>query len=473
MVRAEGGQEFDGKRVTVMGLGGFGGGVGVARFLACRGARVTVTDLKSAHDLSDSAAQLAGLDVVFHLGGHTERDFTDTDAVIVNPAVPPGSPFLKLARDHRVALDTEMNIFFRLCPAAVAAVTGSDGKSTTTSLLAAMLACPPKAREKRGQRIWCGGNLGGCLLDKIDEIAPRDCVVLEISSFQLERLAWIRRSPHLAVVININPNHFDWHGTMEAYRKAKKNILRFQKPLDVAVLNEDDPDVSTWRQEARPRVFGFSARKEPAHGGFLRDDEILLSLGGGQERIPLAGFGLRGEHNRLNAAAAALAARLMGATPEGITEALGNFQPLRHRLELVGEVRGVRYYNDSKATTPVSALAALRSFDEPLLLIAGGHDKKLPFDEFGREAASRPKVVILLGEAADKIEQAIPAAGRRARVLRAADLKDAVHIAASLAQPGDVVLLSPACASYDMFRNYEERGDAFRALVERLARGGL
>ena len=461
---AERAGEFAGKRVTVMGLGLFGGGVGAVRYLAAQGARVTVTDLKPAEQLAESVRQLAGIDVAFHLGRHDEKDFVETDVLIVNPAVPPASPFLELAQRHNVALDTEMNIFMRNCRTRIAAVTGSDGKSTVTTLLAAML-------ERTGCRVWCGGNLGVSLLDHLGDISAPDRVVLEFSSFQLERLSWISRSPHLAVVLNINPNHFDWHGEMAAYRTAKQNILRFQTPADVAVLNEDDPDVTEWRRLTKGRVYGFSATRELANGAYLSGNDIVLSLHDEPRRVGLTGLRLRGAHNRLNVAAAALAAALVGATPTGISDAIRDFRGLPHRLESVGEVNGVRYYNDSKATTPISALAALRSFEEPLILIAGGYDKRLPFDELGREAAVRAKAVILLGKAADKIEEAIPAVGRRAQVVRATDLRDAVKRAAALAAPGDVVLLSPACASYDMFRNYEERGDVFRGAVESIPRG--
>jgi UDP-N-acetylmuramoylalanine--D-glutamate ligase len=456
--------DFKGRRVTVMGLGSFGGGIGVTRYLAKQGARVTVTDLKTAEQLADSVAQLADVSgVTFHLGQHVITDFTQTEVLIVNPAVLPSSPYLKLAADNGATLDTEMNIFFRQCPAPIAGVTGSDGKSTTTSLLAAML-------ENTGRRVWLGGNLGISLLDKMHEVAPSDIVVLEMSSFQLERMAWLNRSPHLSLVTNISPNHFDWHGDMNAYSSAKQNILRYQSASDLAVLNADDSDVCTWGGKSSGKAYLFSAKAELPEGSFATKTEVVLRLGGREDRISLRDFKLVGPHNRANAAAAALGAALLGADATEMLDAINNFKALIHRLEPVGEVNGVRYYNDSKATTPVSSLAALRSFEEPIILIAGGYDKHVPFDILGREAATRAKAVILIGETAEKIGKAIPIEGRRAQVIRASDLSDAVKRASALATPGDVVLLSPACASYGMFRNYEERGDVFRTLVQALCR---
>ena len=449
--------DFSGKRVTVMGLGVFGGGVGVTKFLAKEGARVLVTDLRPAEDLSASVEELAGLDIAYRLGEHVASDFVDADLVVVNPAVPPHAAFLKIAMAHGTPLDTEMNIFFRRCPARIAAVTGSNGKSTTTALLAAML-------EKSGRRVWLGGNIGACLLGRLHEMRPDDAVVLELSSFQLQRLRWIERSPHLSLVLNLAPNHLDWHGTMDAYRDAKRNILRYQAPNDRAILCEDDPEVAGWRDLARGRAIGFSVEHELAEGAFATDGEIVLRLDGEEQRISLSDFSLPGPHNRSNAAGAAMAARLFGATADGIALALAGFESLPHRLQLVNVVEGVRYYDDSVATTPESSIVALRSFKRPIIIL-GGYDKKLPFDGLGRETAQRAKAAILIGAAADRIQEAIEAGEGDATIVREKDLADAVRRAAKLASSGDAVLLSTACASYDMFRNYEHRAAVFCRLV--------
>lgn len=449
------------KKVTVMGLGGFGGGAAVTRYLVSKGARVTVTDMRDGKELLKSIESLNGLDVRFKLGGHDDEDFTEADIVIVNPAVPPHSKFLDIARKAGVALDTEMNLFFKLCRAPILGVTGSNGKSTTTALAAAML-------ENSGRAVRLGGNLGRSLLEEAESIAPDECVVLELSSFQLERLAWIGRAPDVGVILNLTPNHLDWHGTMKAYANAKKNMLRFQGAGDAIVLNREDPEVSSWEAEARGRVYGYSEAAFNGNGGWLEDDAIIISTDGRDERIGLDGFKLPGMHNRLNATAAATGATLMGATPDGIKAALQSFTALPHRLEFVAEVKGVRYYNDSVATTPESTITALRSFNAPKILIAGGYDKKLPFDRMAAEAASA-KIVILIGASADKIEDALAKISAPVKRIRAGEFEEAVRRAANSAEPGDVVLLSPGCASYDMFRNFEQRGEIFRKLVKELS----
>jgi len=265
-------------------------------------------------------------------------------------------------------------------------------------------------------------------------------------------------------VLNLSPNHLDWHGTLAAYAAAKRNILRFQRPGDFALLCADDAAVRAWGEATPARTYAFSLEAELAEGAFVRAREVVVRLDGREEILPLAAFRPVGPHNALNAAAAALAARLTGGTPAGVADALERFEGLPHRLELVAAVGGVRYYDDSVATTPESAVVALRSFPRPVIIL-GGYDKGVPYDGLGREAAERAKAVVLMGAAADRIAAAIPSTSGGAPVHRVRDLAEAVRVAQGLAEPGDVVLLSPGCASYDMFGNYEHRAEVFRSLV--------
>ena len=456
--------EVRGKRVTVMGLGLFGGGAGVARFLARRGADVVVTDLRDEDDLRDAVESLAGLPLTFRLGRHEDDDFIDADLVVVNPAVPPTSKFLRLALDAGVPLETEINILFRLCPAPIVAVTGSNGKSTTTAMIAGML-------EAAGLKVWLGGNLGGSLLEATIEMTPDDVTVLELSSFQLERLAWTGLSPHLAVVTNLTPNHLDRHKTMANYVAAKKPIFLNQRPGDTLIVNRDDEIVADWLDEApagvRKLSFGKADPPPGAEGVTLRHAEGVFQLDGSGGTVALDGLRLPGEHNRLNAIAAALAAVLLGAGRRHVEDALAAFEGLPHRLQLIAEHNGVRYYNDSIATNPESVMVALRSFEDGIILIAGGHDKDLAYNKLARMIVKKVKHTVLLGTAAEKIHQALRDAGADAsRITRVASFEEGVAKAVALAEPGDVVLMSPACASYDMFRNFEERARRFVELVQ-------
>jgi len=444
---------FGGRAVTVMGLGLFGGGVGAARYLARRGGRVTVTDLKDADALAPSLAALEGLPITFHLGGHVAADFTGADIVVVSPAVPKESEYLKMAEKAGAWITSEMNLFLERCPAPVVGVTGSSGKSTTTALLGEMLS--------RAGRVRVGGNIGRSLLDDLDAIRPGETVVLEVSSFQLQdaaRLAW---SPHVAVVTNLSPNHLDRHGTMEAYIEAKQTILRFQAADDVAVLNADDEEVRTWGAKARGRVVWYSSREALPEGVFADGPEAVFRLGEREERVNVAArMRLRGEHNLWNVIAAAAAARVLGVAPEAIAEAVAAFEPLPHRLQPVGMGEGVLFVDDSKATTPEAAALALAAFTEPVVLIAGGYDKHADPRVLVEAIRRRAKAVVLIGATAAALERRIGGGGP---VLERADsLPAAVTRAAALAEAGDVVLLAPGHASYDMFDNYERRGEEFR-----------
>ncbi len=439
-----------------MGLGLFGGGVGAARFFASRGARVTVTDLRTADQLRESVAALEGTGVELRLGGHREEDFTGADLVLVNQAVPPDSPWLRLAR----SLETETNLFFKLCPAKrVVGVTGSNGQTTTTALIGEIL--------KRGpRRVWVGGNIGAPLLEHVDDIAPDDVVVLELSSFQLEYLDPIARSPRVAVVMNLTPNHLDRHGTMEAYAAAKRAIVAHQGEGDWKVLNADDPVVSGFASPSRTATFSRRGGADVVG----RDGRVAWRLLGREGAIDVASRRLPGDFNLENMAAAAAASRLAAPEWEGwkaaSAEALVSFPGVEHRLEFAGESGGVKYYNDSIATNPESTLAALDTLPGPFVLIAGGYDKKLPFEALGRKVAERVRVAVLLGQTAEAIARSIPPAAPT-EVRRAGSFDEAVALAREAARPGDTVLLSPACASLDMFRHFAERGRRFKELITR------
>ncbi|MBI5361355.1 MAG: UDP-N-acetylmuramoyl-L-alanine--D-glutamate ligase [Planctomycetes bacterium] len=460
--------DLKGKRVTVMGLGLFGGGAGITRFLSSRGALVTVTDLKDGEALRKSVESLEDChNVTFHLGGHVEKDFSDTDMVIVNPAVPPESPFLRIAEKSGVALESEMNLFFKHCRARKIGITGSNGKTTTAALIAEILKADI-VDKKSDSKLWLGGNIGRPLIEFAHQINPRDMVVLEISSFQLEHLGAIGVSPNISIVTNVHPNHLDRHKTMENYAGAKRNIVSSQRKGDYAILNADDPILAGWGAQCGGNVRWFSRQKKVVEGAYITGDEIIIVRDGKESRIgSVAGAKLPGGFNRENMLAAACCCHICGANPETIIKVLNEFPGVEHRLEFCGEIDGVRYYNDSIATDPSAAEAAIRALKKDIILIAGGREKKLPFDDFIDAVARHVKTAVLMGECADKLEGLMKAGAGGVKILKTGPLfEDAVKRAKAEARKGDIVLMSPACTSYDMFNNFTERGDAFKRLIK-------
>ncbi len=442
----EPGVDLRGRRVTVMGLGLFGGGAGAARWLVEQGAQVVVTDLKREDELRETVDALRDLDIEWRLGGHREEDFRRADLVLVSPAVPLDSPWLRLAR----ALDTEINLFFRLCRSRrIVGVTGSNGKTTTCALIHAALP---------GSRL--GGNFGGSLLGELPAIGENDVVVLELSSFQLERLGLIGRSPQVSVVTNLTPNHLDRHANMAEYGEAKRQILAHQRPWDTRILNADDPAVRRLRGPGRTLKFSLTGDADASFdGGAIR-------LRG--ERIDIRRRKLLGTFNVANMMAAALAvwAIQKGRVGRHAERALNDFAGVEHRLEFVADIGGVRFYNDSIATNPESTIAALGALPGPVLLILGGYDKKLPFETLGREAQSRKvKFAALFGQTAAALDAVLGAVPRET----VGDLPAAVRACLTRARPGDTVVLSPACASFGMFRNFAERGAIFKSIVRALS----
>jgi UDP-N-acetylmuramoylalanine--D-glutamate ligase len=489
---------YTGKNVLVMGLGRFGGGVDVAKFAAGGGAKVIITDLASAQQLSDSVKKLEEFaDIEFHLGSHDPADFEQADIIVANPAVPSDNEFLKLARRHNKFITSQISIFFQLCPAPIIGITGANGKSTTTALAVHLLkaACRKSTkptehiiasvakqsqttqyaiRNTQYENIWLSGNIGDePLLTVVDQIDSGDLVVLELSSFQLEQLAQIQKAPKVALLTNLTPNHLDRYGTFAAYCVAKENIFRFQKP------SEDSPAVSIFNAEDKVGAEWFEKYEKAAGGGRIC---IKFSTDDVSQEIRDS-FKLPGRANLSNLAAAIAIAKYFGVDDDLIRNSLPEFKPLPHRLELVEQIpsnagsdqarlrRGVSWYNDSKATTPQSAIAALEAFDRPTIIIAGGYDKELPFDKLGRKIAENAKAAILIGQTAEKIADAIKASPKnQARTELVESLAEAVQLANQLAVDGDVVLLSPACASYDMFDNFQQRGCEFIRLVRDISR---
>jgi len=451
-------QDWQNKRITVMGLGRFGGGVGVVRWLAQAGARVLVTDKEPADKLAPSLAEIADLGVTLRLGGHDERDFRDADLVVVNPAVPETSPLLHVARAAGVAVTTEINLFVERCPARCVGVTGSVGKSTVTAMIGKVLTEGIEGSRDQGNKVWVGGNIGKSLLDGLGQIAATDIVVLELSSFQLQRTPAVRWSPHVAVITSITPNHLDWHGSFDAYAAAKLNIVRFQQPGRDCVVIQDTPGLhQTLTQHVGDLAGAWRYRLDGDVPTATRGDEQLR-----WEGLKLA---VPGRHNRENAAAALTVAHWFGISDEAALAALATFAALPHRLQLVSARDGVTYYDDSKSTTPEAALTALGAIDRPLLVILGGYDKGSDLRPVAEAAARRAKFAACIGKTGPGLADTIRAAGGQAEVFP--DLTAAVAACRQRAAPGDAVLLSPACASWGLFVDYRQRGELFT----RLARG--
>jgi UDP-N-acetylmuramoylalanine--D-glutamate ligase len=456
------GYNFAGKKVLVMGLGRFGGGVDAAKFAAQAGAKVIITDLASREQLSDSIKQLEEFgDIEFHLGSHDPIDFEQADIIIANPAVPGDNEFLELARRYNKFITSQISVFFELCPAQIIGITGANGKSTTAALTAHLL--KSAGREK----VWLSGNIGNePLLTRLEQIAPDNLIVLELSSFQIEQLAQIQKAPTVALLTNLTPNHLDRYGTFENYCAAKAGIFKFQK------LDDKFPAVSIFNAEDKVSAEWFEKYKEDAGRVCITfsADEVSEQI---RECFPLPG-----RINLSNLAAAMAITRHFGIADDQLKNSLPQFKALPHRLELVAKINGVSWYNDSKATTPESAIAALEAFEQPTIVIVGGYDKNIAFDEFGKTIAEEAKAAVLIGQTAEKISEAIRKAQdsrlkaqdaiRNTRIEIVDSLAEAVQLANQFAESGDVVLLSPACASYDMFENFEHRGREFTRLAREL-----
>ncbi len=470
---------FAGKKVTVMGLGLFGGQISVVKYLAHHGADIIVTDLATPDRLKPALEELKGVEnVTYHLGGHIESDFTDVDLIVVSPAVPKNSRYLKLAKSNNIPVTTEMNLFLDRCPAKTIGITGTVGKSTTVSMIDSVLNQAKKTGELRKlgiRKYWFGGNIGRSLLLDLPKIREKDLVLLELSSFQLEDFPAIEYSPNIAVVINIYPNHLDRHGKLENYIDAKANITRYQQPGDILIVNNDDENCGYISEFAPDYV-------KKLKFGTCKVDDVFVMLDGntyilyrtgkrGDWDILLKADELKvpGGHNLLNALASSAVGLAIGISPATIASGLKKFKGIEDRLELVTSSRGVKWYNDSKSTTPQAGIVALRSFESgKIIAIVGGYDKGLDLTDFARELARRTAYTLAIGQTGRSLANKVKNFGGQAEYF--GTLEEAVIRANQLAQPSYAVLLSPGCASWDMFNNYQERGREFKKLVKNITK---
>ncbi|MGC8880417.1 MAG: UDP-N-acetylmuramoyl-L-alanine--D-glutamate ligase [Anaerolineae bacterium] len=488
-----------GHRVVVVGLAREG--EALTRFLASHKCHVVATDLRPPEAFGEQMNMLTEAGVQLVLGDHPFSLLDGAEIVFVSPGVPFDAPLLNEARRRGLPLSTESRLFCELCAAPIAGITGSSGKTTTTALVGEMLRID-------GRNVWVGGNIGQPLIEKVEQIQATDYVAMELSSFQLEyyhpsanahvrdmHSIWMPLlcgwSPHIGTILNVTPNHLDRHPSMEAYVHAKRAVVAYRKPEDIAVLSYDNPATRAIGENLPGDVRWFSRHVQVPVGAYLASDErgpaVAVRRAGTteldvvEERIVchVNEIHLRGEHNVENILAACTIADALGVSIEAMHQVCTTFSGVSHRLEWVADVAGVRYYNDSIATTPERLAAALRSFQEPIVLLAGGRDKHLPWDETARLMLERTRHIILFGEAATLIYENLS----RARTVmsparqnlwptihRTTTLDEAVELAASVAHVGDVVLLSPGCASFDAFTDFAERGARFRELVNQLQR---
>lgn len=444
--------ELNNKRVLVVGLGR--SGVASAIFLKSRGARVTVSDSKAADQLRDEIPLLLDQGIAVETGGHGERTFQNQDLIVVSPGVPADSQPLQQARALGEPVIGEIELASEFLPGPIVAITGSNGKTTTTTLTGEILA-------KSGRRTLVGGNIGRAAISLVEEATAETAIVLEVSSFQLETIRSFR--PRIAVILNITPDHLDRHGSFAAYVNAKARIFENQGAEDFAVLNADDPACAALAERVQAKVFWFSRRQAVERGAFVRHGKIVFrSQEAENEIMPVADVPLKGGHNIENVLASVSSGMLMGCDPGQIADAVREFKAVEHRLEYVATVRGVEYYNDSKATNVDATIKALESFPANVHLILGGKDKGSDYTVLADLLRQRVKRVYTIGAAAGKIESQIRGA---AEITPAVTIDAAVKQAAASAQPGDIVLLAPACASFDQFQNYEHRGRVFKELV--------
>jgi len=443
------------KKVLVVGLGKTG--EAAADFLLRRGARVTISEIKTEDELGPLAAEWKARGAAVEAGGHRLKSFLAADLVIPSPGVPP-LPEFRAAQDKGIPVLSEIELAFRCLKGTMIGITGTNGKSTTATLLHKIL-------KDAGRRARLAGNIGTPLLSFVDRSKDDDLYVTEISSFQLEYIDAFRVS--LAVFLNVSQNHLDWHASFDGYFGAKKKLVTAQRETDRAVLNRDDALVWGLEGEARSAVFGFSRARRLARGCFLRDGWIVVRDEDERRILPVKDIRLPGVHNQENVMAAALAARLLGVEPARIRDSVRAFEGLEHRLERVLTVSGVRFINDSKATTVDATLKAVASFDAPIVLILGGKDKGSDFTQLRRLVKARVKKVVLVGSAKEKIRKALAGV---VPMEDAASFAEVVPRAFAAASRGDIVLLAPACTSWDMFRNFEERGRAFKRAVRALAK---
>ena len=447
-----------GKTVAVLGIGV--SNTPLITLLRENGIKTVGCDKKSREALGENAAALEALGAELRLGGGYLDDLR-ADVIFRTPGMRPDVPALAAAREKGSVITSEMAVFFEVCPCTIIGVTGSDGKTTTTSIIAETL-------KAAGKTVWLGGNIGHPLLCDAVKMTKNDVVVVELSSFQLQDMT---RSPHIAVVTNLAPNHLDWHTGMDEYVAAKKNIFLHQNADDILILNADNEASAPLVSEAKGEVRYFSRKTRTENGAFLDGGTVFAAVDG--KRLPVVEenhIKLPGQHNIENYMAAFCALRDL-VEPHIMDEVARSFAGVEHRMELVRELNGVRWYNDSIASSPTRTIAGLRAFDEKVILIAGGYDKHIPFTPLAPEIIQHVKLLILCGATADAIENAVrecPDYHGAPEIVRCGSLRECVETANARAQRGDIVTLSPACAAFDQFSNFMERGKAFKELVNAL-----
>ncbi len=473
-------QDFKDKKITVMGIGLHGGGTGVIKFLVAQGAKVLATDLRSKTELKESLDILKNLPIEYVLGEHRMKDFEETDMIIKNPAVPEESKFLQAARDKKIPIESDIGIFLELCPAPIIGITGTKGKSTTATLLAEIL-------KKKFPQVILAGNIRSSVLEKLNEINKDSIVVLELSSWQLADAKNHQKSPQVALITNVLPDHLNRYKSFEDYIEDKKLIFKFQDSKDYLFLNFDDELLVSLVPEIKSRIYFYSsngddlliskpvsAKQEPRLGAYIKGMKIYF--GANQERIcAVKDIRIIGQHNLKNVLAAISIAKLYDVPNTKIKLVLQKFEGLEGRLQTIAEINGVKYINDTTATDPDAAIAALNALadsaqklneDKPekrIVLISGGADKNLDFTCLGKAIDEKCKAVVLLsGDATAKIKKCVSA---ETPTRRAPDMTSAVLLTTRFAKPGDIVLLSPGCASFGLFRHEFERGEAFNKAV--------
>ena len=448
--------ELRNKRVLVVGLARTG--VATALFCAARGARVTATDTRGESELGAAVAELRRAGVGLELAGHRQELIREAELIIPSPGVPADAPLLQSARSKGLTIWSEIELASRFLKGRLIGITGSNGKTTTTSLIEHIL-------KNAGFSTILAGNIGTPLISYVEKTSDKTITVAELSSFQLELIEKLR--PNISVFLNLTPDHLDRHHTLESYGAAKARIFENQTEADSAVLNADDPGATPYAP-AKPQVFWFSRKQRVAQGAFVKEHEVLFRREGIEEKVlKLADIPLAGAHNVENVLAAVAATRLAGAEPASVAKGVRSFTGVEHRLEFVAEIGGVRFYNDSKATNVDATRKALDAFPGRVLIILGGKDKGSDYTVLQAPLREKAILALLIGAAASKIEKQI--AGSVA-IEQAGTIERAVETAAHAARPGDVILLAPACASFDQFQNYEHRGRVFKELVQQLER---
>ena len=458
--------DWTGKHLVIVGAARQG--LALAKYLSSRGVKVTVTDLKDDAVINADKLEFQEQDVNWVLGGHPDELLDDADALSLSGGVPLTIPLVQSAIQRGIHLTNDSQVFMDVVPCPVIGITGSAGKTTTTLLVGKM------AEDAFGkEHTWVGGNIGNPLITVVDQINPDDLAVLELSSFQLELMT---SAPEIACILNITPNHLDRHGTMEDYTQAKARILDFQSSSDIAVLNRDD--VGSWnlRKKVRGRIisFGLDQPEKGLIGTYINEELVTYWDGSSShELFPISSIRLRGRHNLMNALAACAVAYAVKIPPDAMQKGVESLSGVEHRLEHIRTWKGADWYNDSIATAPERSIAAINSFQEPLVLLAGGRDKDLPWDDFARLVLGRVRYLILFGETADLIEKAfqeeIKLGFEAVPYDKCSSLREAVAIAADNVQVGEVVLLSPGGTSFDEFVDFEDRGNWFRKWVQELS----